>query len=215
MDLSRAGPFSRLARNVTDNRKKTVEKRNKFSIEEMLESYSGTEGLEDSQIADFTISLTKHIRYVYEAGKKIGVPIDQLEVHDWSKWTAAEFPFYTMKFHPGKQDIDETYVNDAFALAWLDHLHKESHHWQHWIFPDYYTPKGSSVEQGAVEMPEGYIREMVADWMGASRAYTGSYDMTEWLRVNLPEVHLHSKSRLVLSQILTEIGYQEDITFLI
>lgn len=44
---------------------------------------------------------------------------------------------------------------------------------------------------GPMPMPERYVREMVADWMGASRAYTGSWDMVDWLEKNLPRMDLH------------------------
>jgi len=84
------------------------------------------------------------------------------------------------------------------------------HHWQHWIFADGFSPKGSSVESGVMEMPAIYVREMVADWMGASRVYTGSWDMTAWLATNLPKVRLHSRAWVTLKGILGEesVGYQ-------
>jgi hypothetical protein len=43
-------------------------------------------------------------------------------------------------------------------------------------------------------MPEEYIREMIADWLGASRAKTGSWDIKLWLAG--PAVSAHGRSRL-------------------
>jgi hypothetical protein len=58
-------------------------------------------------------------------------------------------------------------------------------------------------------MPEIYVREMVADWWGASRAYTGSWDMSDWLTKNLPRIEkkLHPYSIDHLADVLAKIGY--------
>jgi hypothetical protein len=58
-------------------------------------------------------------------------------------------------------------------------------------------------------MPETYVREMVADWMGASRAYTGSWDMTEWLAAQGPGIgeRIHSDTIDKVQSILAELGY--------
>lgn len=109
-------------------------------------------------------SLNEHITYVREAGQKIGVHQVQLDTHDRSKWSEAEFPGYARHFKGGG-------APDLFASAWLHHIHHNPHHWQHWIFSDGYAPKNSQVENGVVAMPNVYALEMIADWMGASRAY--------------------------------------------
>lgn len=156
----------------------------------------------------FLESLETHIRYVIEAGLMLGLSDLHLMRHDESKFGREEFAQYAINFHGGKSGLDVAHeagkASDDFAGAWLHHIHHNPHHWQHWIFPDSFTPKGSSVEAGMLLMPELYVREMVADWLGASRAYTGSWDMTEWLRKNLPRVRLHSQSWMILKDILRE-----------
>lgn len=147
-------------------------------------------------------TLQKHIAYVQEAGAKIGVPMYQLAVHDASKFTDEEFPSYAKHFHGGGDP-------DGFARAWLHHMNFNPHHWQHWIFPDGFTPKGSSVENGVVEMPQRYALEMVADWMGASMAYTGSWDMTKWLWENMPRIRVHSNTADYLRGVLDMHGYAD------
>lgn len=148
-------------------------------------------------------SLEKHIKAVQEAGKKLGVPRDQLAEHDESKYEIAEFPYYARQFHGDAGDPD------GFASAWLHHLHANKHHWQYWIFPDDYRLKGSSIEEGGVmEMPEHYALEMVADWMGASYVYTGSWDMTDWLKKNQHKVILHSRTTEFVRSVLDGLGYE-------
>lgn len=164
-------------------------------------------GVTEQQLGDFEKSLQQHVRFVREAGVELKVPESQLAIHDKSKWTEDEFPRYAANFHGKTSPVNAQRVADNMALAWLHHIHHNPHHWQFWMFPDGYSPKSSSLEKGIIFMPENYLREMVADWMGASMAYTGSWDMLDWLNMNLKNVKLHSKSWLVLVKILEEIGY--------
>lgn len=146
----------------------------------------------------FLQSVCDHIMYVRIAGRELRVDEHQLRWHDHTKLGVEEFPYYARQFHGDKADPN------GFAEAWLHHIHHGEHHWQHWIFPDGFTPKGSTVENGVLRMDEKWLREMVADWMGASMAYTGSWDMTDWLKSNLPKIKLHSASWPTLKGILRD-----------
>ena len=146
-------------------------------------------------------SLVKHIRYVREAGRRLGVLPRLLEWHDQSKFSLAEFPAAVEKYHMGDPNPGR------YAAAWLHHIHCNPHHWQHWIFPDGFTPKGSSVEAGVLKMPFSYILEMVADWMGSSMTYTGSWDMTEWLTQNMGRIRLHSRTAQEVRYLLAALDY--------
>ena len=44
-------------------------------------------------------------------------------------------------------------------------------------------------------MPLPLIREMVADWMGAGRAITGRWDITEWYEKNRDAIQLAPDTR--------------------
>lgn len=153
-------------------------------------------GITMQQISAYLDSLVKHIVHVREAGLKLGVSTMQLEDHDSSKFSLEELPHYVRNFHGDKQNPD------GFAGAWLHHIHNNPHHWQHWIFSDGFTPKGSNVCSGVVEMPEQYALEMIADWMGSSMAYTGSWDMTDWLIGNLPKIKMHPNTAAYVEDVL-------------
>ena len=161
-------------------------------------------GIDMAIAEDYAESLRDHIKYVREAGEMIGVLPEQLEVHDESKWSVAEFRGYAMHFKGGG-------APDEFAAAWLHHIHANPHHWQHWTFSDGYTPKGSSVENGAVEMPKHYALEMVADRMGAEMTYGGSWDMTDWLQKIIPRIRVHSRTAIYLREVLDGLGYADVI----
>lgn len=160
----------------------------------------------EQAIKDFFESLHLHKRYVIRAGEIVGgIPDERLFNHDASKFTGAEYPHYARQFHGDKGDPS------GFARAWLNHIHQNDHHWNHFLFSDGYSPFGSGIElNGALPMPEVCAREMVADWMAANRTYTDSWDMTDWLNNNLQQkIILHSESRRLVYQILREIGYVE------
>lgn len=143
-------------------------------------------------------TLSKHIGYVQEAGEMLGVDPVQLKMHDMSKWSAEEFPAYANRFYGEPDEV-------AFKYAWLHHLQNNPHHWNHWLL--------QNDEDGmeALEMPQHYALEMVADWMGASRAYTGTYDMTDWLRENFGRMILHPKTRQLITNILVSRGYSHGV----
>lgn len=165
----------------------------------MIETY----GVVDQVVAsEYIKSLREHIIYVQEAGRQLGVPQPQLNIHDQSKWSEAEFPGYARHFYGGGDP-------DGFAYAWLHHVHCNPHHWQYWIFPGGYTSEASRVEDGVAEMPGIYALEMVADWMGASKAYTGSWDMASWLWDHIPKIRVHSRTAKYLVEILDRIGYTD------
>lgn len=164
----------------------------------------------------YTESLLKHINYVQKAGKELGVSNLQLGIHDASKFSEAEFMPYARYFFdengnsitdPSRRSI---YVNRDFVYAWHHHVHNNPHHWNHWTYPAGWTPDNSDdIVNGCLMMPYNYILEMVADWMGASYAYTGSWDLTDWLESNYDKVQMHPVSKQHLKNILYDLGYKE------
>lgn len=156
-------------------------------------------------IEDYRNRLNAHIEAVQEAGEIVGVHYEQLAKHDLSKWDREEFGPYAAHFCGGG-------APDLFAPAWLHHIHHNPHHWQHWIFPDGYSLEGANIEPGGVmKMPEHYALEMIADWMGASKAYTGSFDMTDWLYKNMPKILVHSETARFLADKLWNLGFEDVI----
>jgi hypothetical protein len=158
--------------------------------------------------------LLLHKWYVFCAGILIGVPIFRLIIHDWSKFLPSEFfPYARYSWenkdnplfdkHLDKNRLDKTQKD--FDRAWLLHQNRNPHHWQFWILVYDEDPK----VQSSLQMPQSYIREMVADWMGATRAYTKSWDMTAWLRKNQEnfERHMHPTTILSTRNILMDLGY--------
>lgn len=156
-------------------------------------------------LQDYTDSLLRHIQAVYQAGIKLEIDYEQLDFHDDSKWYVQEFPHYARHFHGDKGNPT------GWARAWLHHIHKNPHHWQHWIFPDKFKVEGADIEEGVLEMPSNFALEMIADWMGSSFVYTGSWDMHDWLAKNSGRIILHSKTAKFVESVLRKEGY--DVRF--
>ena len=57
------------------------------------------DGIQREWLETFEVSVGKHIEYVKQAGYSIGVPLEQLAIHDNSKCSFEEFPHYARSFH--------------------------------------------------------------------------------------------------------------------
>ncbi len=154
---------------------------------------------------DYFKKVCEHKYYVYKAGVKLGVPRKTLILHDWQKFTPSEFVPYANYFYGGKQEKDK----ESFMYSWLHHVHYGKHHWEYWLLNPNYN--FATAKDGCLPMPEVYIREMVADWMGASMAYTGSWDMTDWLEKNLSKLIISESTVIRLIVILWfDLDYDQD-----
>lgn len=165
-----------------------------------------------------------HKWHVYCAGRRLGVGRWQLLIHDLSKFRPREFVPYGKFFYaaPGADWLKSSIDNRAKAglsRAWLDHIQRNPHHWQHWVLINgasvvatkKITSNGVTVEAPALEalpMPRKYVREMLADWMGAGRAYQGEYPKSisewKWWQENKDQMILHPSSKMWLSDAVIE-----------
>lgn len=57
-----------------------------------------------------------------------------------------------------------------------------------------------------MEIPEGFVREMVADWMGAGRAITGKWEVGSWYSKNQEKIELHPSSRALVERIIQGVS---------
>lgn len=141
----------------------------------------------------------RHKWFVLLGGLRTRTSLWRLLVHDWSKLTPAEWGPYVRQFYNSdgsKRDVrrpDGGY-NLAeqpweFRQAWLHHQRHTKHHWQCWVL------LGDNGQTVALEIPEKFIREMVADWMGAGRAITGRWDVGSWYAKNRDLMVMHPATR--------------------
>ena len=92
-----------------------------------------------------------------------------LFVHDLSKFSAAEAFGYAM--HDFKNPKPET--KEQFERSWHHHKMNNPHHPEYWLNPN----RKGKLE--VLEMPNIYLAEMIADWIGAGKTY--NTPLKEWV----------------------------------
>lgn len=140
----------------------------------------------------------RHKWFVLLACRDLRLSLYQAIIHDWSKFLPCEwFPYARNFYNPnGSKRIDADYEAKAFKFAWLHHQKLNPHHWQYWVL------NNDSGKTEALEMPEAYAREMVADWIGAGRAITGRVETRSWYERNKEHMTLHPATRSFIEGLL-------------
>ena len=64
---------------------------------------------------------------------------------------------------------------------------------------------GDSKPPEALPMPRACIREMIADWIGASVTITGEDNSLDWYMKNSGKINLHRDTRAEVEKILREL----------
>lgn len=93
--------------------------------------------------------------------------------HDESKNLLDEYEPYDAYFY-GKNKSYQ--VVEDFNRAWLEHIHRNPHHWQYWVLINDDPNEGII----ALDMPSRYIIEMVCDWWAFSWIKESLDDIFAW-----------------------------------
>lgn len=125
--------------------------------------------------------------------------------HDASKYNDDEYDAYDKYFYGNNKSAKV--VND-FNYAWLNHIHVNEHHWQHWLlFED--DPE-NSIPYKALEMPKEYVFEMVCDWWSFSFNSGNLYEIFDWYNDHKEKMVLHKNTRELVERILQDIKEKLD-----
>ena len=130
----------------------------------------------------YLLRVLKHKWFVLYYGMKYTkAPLWNLIIHDWSKFLPCEY-FAYKNYHMTQNELKTDKIKDDFSIAWLHHQNSNKHHWEWYISRSGHSSSSQSInEYHILDMPEKYIREMIADWMAASRVYTGKIPkMGDW-----------------------------------
>ena len=134
---------------------------------------------------------------------------ENVEMHDQSKYSLAEYGPYDSYFYGERTDT----VEEAFDYAWLSHLHRNPHHWQYWVLKEDDAPATDSMMSiKCLEIPDVYILEMIADWWSFSwKNYLASHDKSDlyeifnWYNDHTDKIAMNSKSREKVETVLNLI----------
>lgn len=164
---------------------------------------------------DYDHYLQEHIRLVMDGLKwmdeELDLGKDHLSVlsraieyafeHDKSKWSAEEYPAYDNWFY-GNDKSHQAKIE--FEYAWLHHIHKNRHHWQHWVL---INDDDGTV---ALEMPREYVYEMIADWWTFSWKNGNLYEIFDWYDVHKDKMILHKETRKMIESVLDKMKARLD-----
>ena len=146
--------------------------------------------------------VVKHKWFVFKACLYLNVSWYNAIMHDMSKFLPSEWFPYAETFY--KENGDSQYnETKEFNIAWNHHQKRNPHHWQYWLLK---MDRGDNIP---LEIPINYLKEMIADWIGAGRAINGKYfnengnlEVYEWYQKNKEKIILHETSKRMLENIL-------------
>ena len=122
----------------------------------------------------------------------------QISYHDASKWESTEYDAYDDYFY-GTEKTEE--VKEDFNYAWLHHIHKNDHHWQHWVL----LQDDDSDKPIGLEMIITDVYEMIADWWSFSFKDGDLYEIFNWYADHSDKMILHKNTRKDVDDILDRI----------
>lgn len=105
-----------------------------------------------------------------------------LWLHDLSKFSANEAFGYAM------YNRETGHGKEGFEAAWHHHKMNNPHHPEYWL-----NPNRSGVLE-PLPMPNIYILEMIADWIGAGKTYGSTLE--EWLPKNIEKFKFFNRSKI-------------------
>jgi len=158
----------------------------------------------------------RHKWFVFIACRKCKVSCWRAIIHDWHKFLPSEWIPYANFFYgnyPSWENISsgqksagypcsltKEYWNLRFCFAWNLHQKRARHHWQFWLL----TNDNDEPQTVPLQIPQPFLREMVADWWGAGRAITGKWDAQNWYERQKGKIILHEMTRRDVEHLLNE-----------
>jgi len=139
----------------------------------------------------------------------MGVPLWIGIVHDWTKYLPIEWGAYVRQFF--NSDGTDRKVRDStgaydpakqeeeFRIAWTHH-ERLKHHWQAWVCI------GDRGTLEPIPIPEVYVREMIADWIGAGIAYSGKANPIGWYEANKDKMIFHPQTTILIETLIKPCG---------
>lgn len=118
--------------------------------------------------------------------------------HDESKSQPDEYNAYDKYFYGGNRSYA---VVREFREAWLKHIHRNPHHWQHWVLINDEPGEGMII----LDMPHVYIVEMICDWWAFSWQKDNLYEIFDWYEKHSEHMKLSDKTRKTVEDILSKI----------
>ena len=109
-----------------------------------------------------------------------------------------EYNAYDKYFYGGNCSFG---VVQAFNYAWLLHIHRNPHHWQHWVLINDNPKEGEVI----MDMQYNYVIEMICDWWSFSWKTGNLYEIFTWYDDRKDYIKLSTNTRIVVEMILEKM----------
>lgn len=152
-----------------------------------------------------------------------GVIMWRAKQHDASKYRPDEYAAYDRYFYQDGKNSAEGRAE--FDLAFLAHIHRNPHHWQHWVLIDddgFDNIDGHQVK--ALDIPDTFIIDMIADWWSFSYneylaklesdpigAYEKLYGIFDWYNDHRSSIIFSTTTRNKVERFLDVLKHTLDI----
>lgn len=139
---------------------------------------------------------------------KAGIPWRGIK-HDLSKFHPIEF-WESVKYYQGDSSpIDACKKAEGVSKAWLHHKGRNAHHYEYW--QDNFDKGGMPLQ-----MPFKDALEMVCDYLGAGRAYSGKKftyrgELEWWKNKVSNPLAMHPQTKLFITLILTQLAEKKHV----
>lgn len=152
-------------------------------------------------------TICRHKHYVRKYCWKMGMYWQGI-MHDMSKFSPIEF-FESAKYFQGtRSPIDACKEENGVSYGWQHHKGRNPHHYEYWI---------DNLDGGGtpLPMPFKYLKELVADYLGAGHAYMGknfsySAEYDWWLQKRKKNLAMHPITKEFISVILYNLKASEE-----
>lgn len=169
--------------------------------------------------AQYDIYLQQHRNNVHKGFKWIQENLPELLVdgvawqtefaHDTSKNEPDEYEAYDRYFYGNNKSYQ---VVQDYRRAWLLHIHRNPHHWQHWVLIND-DPKEGEI---TLDMPYNYIFEMICDWWAFSWQKGNLTEIFNWYDAHKAYIKMSPKTRksvdTILGKMKEKLPHSETIT---
>lgn len=139
---------------------------------------------------------------------KAGIPWRGIK-HDLSKFHPVEF-WESVKYYQGdRSPIDACKEANGVSQAWMHHKRRNSHHYEYYV--DNFDKGGE-----AVQMPFEDALEMVCDYLGAGRAYSGKKftykgELEWWKNKSKNGIAMHPQTKMFVTLMLSQLAEKNHV----
>lgn len=149
-------------------------------------------------VADAYNWLAKNLSDMRDLKFEPGISYNICFQHDASKSEPDEYAAYDAYFYGNNRSYQ---VVEDYNRAWLMHIHRNPHHWQHWVLVND-DPKEGTI---CLEMPMEYIIEMICDWWSFSWIQGDLREIFNWWDQHKDYILLEEFTRRKVMDILNAI----------